>query len=470
MTFEYSQETVNDYEKLFEGDEEYDVIIYAGENENVKEINAHSLILRTRSQYFRTVFSEKWAEKKDGKFIFKKPNISPQIFKIILRFIYCGKIDLTNLRGSEVLKLLMAVDELNIQTLIPCIQEYLIKQQHEFLQQNLIEIFETIYQHYQHESFTELWNFYLDKICKEPLLLFNSDKFVNLNAPLLELLLKRDDLNLDEIIIWDSLIKWCLAQNPNISQDVKKWNKDDATIIERVIHKFIPLIRFYDISPEDFISKVFPYKELLPDDLISNIFTFHMVPNKKLNINIQPSRKKKCIYDSILIESEHFAVFASWIDKKESLHYNVRDIPYNFNLLYRASRDGNTPAKFHNKCDNKGATIVVVKMSNTKQIVGGYNPLLWNSDDSYLSTRDSFIFTFTNKMDFQTAKVVYSKGDNYSVQNYLVHGPVFGVVSLYVDTDHSWKYKVSPSYPKIDAIPLGKLSTDDYEVFQVIRK
>jgi hypothetical protein len=31
MLFECPQEVVNDYEKLFESEEEYDVIIYAGE-------------------------------------------------------------------------------------------------------------------------------------------------------------------------------------------------------------------------------------------------------------------------------------------------------------------------------------------------------------------------------------------------------------------------------------------------------
>jgi len=85
MSFGYLQEISNDYEKLLETDEEYDVIIYAGENEDVKEIYAHSLVLRARSQYFRTGFSKNWAEKKDGKFIFKIPNISPQFFNIILR-------------------------------------------------------------------------------------------------------------------------------------------------------------------------------------------------------------------------------------------------------------------------------------------------------------------------------------------------------------------------------------------------
>ena len=72
-------------EKLLEDDKGYDVIIYASENENVKAIHAHSIILCTRSPYFRTAFSNEWAEKKEGKFIFKKPNISPQTFDIILR-------------------------------------------------------------------------------------------------------------------------------------------------------------------------------------------------------------------------------------------------------------------------------------------------------------------------------------------------------------------------------------------------
>ena len=78
-------EAVDDYEKLFESGEECDVIIYAGENEDVEEIHAHSLILRTRSQYFRAALSKEWSVKRDGKIIFKKPNISSRLFKIILR-------------------------------------------------------------------------------------------------------------------------------------------------------------------------------------------------------------------------------------------------------------------------------------------------------------------------------------------------------------------------------------------------
>ena len=85
MTSKFLTELSSDYEKLFETEIGYDVIIYAGEEQYVKEIHAHSNILSIRSQYFRAAFSNEWAEKKDGRFIFKKSNISPNLFNIILR-------------------------------------------------------------------------------------------------------------------------------------------------------------------------------------------------------------------------------------------------------------------------------------------------------------------------------------------------------------------------------------------------
>ena len=73
----------------------------------------------------------------------------------------------------------------------------------------------------QHETFTDLWNFCLEKIGEEPKILFDSDKFLNLKSPLLDLLLKRDGLNMEEIEIWKSLLKWCFNQQ-NMENDPTK--------------------------------------------------------------------------------------------------------------------------------------------------------------------------------------------------------------------------------------------------------
>src|SRR5437016_4393097 len=136
--------------------------------------------------------------------------------------------------------------------------------------------------------------FCLEKICKEPKILFNSDKFINLKAPLLELLLKRDDLNMElmeEVEIWESLLKWCFAQHSVNDNDPENWRKDDITKVERSLHRFVPLIRFYDIEPTDFFYKVYKYKDILPQGLIRDLLEFHIVPNMKFKANIAPTRR-----------------------------------------------------------------------------------------------------------------------------------------------------------------------------------
>ncbi|POG76192.1 hypothetical protein GLOIN_2v1557577, partial [Rhizophagus irregularis DAOM 181602=DAOM 197198] len=193
-------------------------------------------------------------------------------------------------------------------------------------------------------------------------MLFNSDKFINLKAPLLKLIIERDDLILEEIDVWNSLLKWGLAQNPTISQDSTKWNDEEIKIIERTLHGFIPLVRFYYMSPEDFLDKIFPLKELLPKDLLNNLLTFHITPSRRANVNIPPSRQLKV--DSAIIKPKNIAIFAGWIDKREYTHY----IPY------------------------------------------------------------SFIFSFTDRNDLQTAKVGYINHGHYSNAIYChqSNGPTFG--------------------------------------------
>ena len=55
------------------------------------------------------------------------------------------------------------------------------------------------------------------------------------------------------------------------------------------------------------------------------------------------------IFDSI-IKFDHNLV-KSWLNNRN----------FKSELLFRKSRDGSTPKDFHNKCDNKGITIVFIE-------------------------------------------------------------------------------------------------------------
>ncbi len=92
--------------------------------------------------------------------------------------------------------------------------------------------------------------------------------------------------------------------------------------MERTFHRFISLIRFFYISSEDFLFKVYPFKVLLPEDLIA----LHMTPNKEPNVDIPPPRNTRQF--SILVKNRHFAIFSSWIDEKGDLHYNQMMVLY----------------------------------------------------------------------------------------------------------------------------------------------
>ncbi|RIA80011.1 concanavalin A-like lectin/glucanase domain-containing protein [Glomus cerebriforme] len=280
------KEIIKNYENLYKTKEGYDVIIYAGEEPNIKEFHAHSLILKTQTNFFKKGFMEV-IEKKNGCFILNS-RISPYLFEIILSYMYCANIDLSKLQSREILNILLSSEELELQSLVKYVQEILVKEHRDFIIENILEMIELSY---QKEFFEELWNFCLQQICYESDCLFKSTKFLTFNPSILEIILKRDDFYVSsEIFIWENLLRWACGQNPVIRQDINKWKKNEFTVMERRLSRFIQLIRFYHIPSEDFLLKVYPFKEILPNNLIDNVFTYHMVPNSKLDIDIQPQR------------------------------------------------------------------------------------------------------------------------------------------------------------------------------------
>ena len=88
MSYNFESEVPEALGQLLKTEMDYnDVIIQIGEEPiNFKEFHAHSIILCCRSEYFNKIFSAaEHIEKKDEKYIIKKPNITPQAFDIILK-------------------------------------------------------------------------------------------------------------------------------------------------------------------------------------------------------------------------------------------------------------------------------------------------------------------------------------------------------------------------------------------------
>ena len=93
-------------------------------------------------------------------------------------------------------------------------------------------------------------------------------------------------------------------------------------------------------------------------------------------------------------------------------------------LIYRGTRDGSTSVDFHNKCDNQGETIILIK-NEKGNIFGGYASIPWSSDESFHSAPESFLFTLTNI--YNTAPTFFpSKNDKHELNHKNEYGPRFG--------------------------------------------
>jgi len=95
-------------------------------------------------------------------------------------------------------------------------------------------------------------------------------------------------------------------------------------------------------------------------------------------------------------------------------------------LIYRGTRDGMTNTVFHNKCDNKGESITLIK-NEKGNIFGGYASIPWTNPSSgtFYSAPESFIFTLCNIYSTKPIKFP-SKNDQKEVYHYYGYGPCFG--------------------------------------------
>ena len=85
MSTQFLSKLIQNYNELLEDDEYYDITIEVGEEPNVKIFRAHMNILCYRFPYLRRTL-DSIKKNNDGILAhIKLPNISPEIFQIILK-------------------------------------------------------------------------------------------------------------------------------------------------------------------------------------------------------------------------------------------------------------------------------------------------------------------------------------------------------------------------------------------------
>uniref|UniRef100_U9TWA9 TLDc domain-containing protein n=1 Tax=Rhizophagus irregularis (strain DAOM 181602 / DAOM 197198 / MUCL 43194) TaxID=747089 RepID=U9TWA9_RHIID len=282
-----------------------------------------------------------------------------------------------------------------------------------------------------------------------------------------------------EIEVWEYVLKWGLAQNSTLTQNPDTWSDDDFKTMKNTLQHCLPLIRFFCLSSKEIMQKVRPYQKLLSKQLYEDLICSYMDPDIVSTDSILLPRKIKNnkIIDSKIVDFDIFLTILRWIDNNDSKFAHVREyyLPREFNLLLRGSKDGFTPRKFHELCNGKYNTITFIKIKGTDEIIGGYNPLKWESSaDTWGITNGSFIFSFINK-NIKDAIISNVINLNHAIYFNTNCGPYFGDDIVFYNskdqfTDYDKIRCKKCCYEKKIRDSEDYFSIEDYEVFQIIKR
>ncbi|KAG9300186.1 hypothetical protein G9A89_002632 [Geosiphon pyriformis] len=394
-----------------------DVKIVVGKTQNTRTFNAHSPILGARSSYFV----------RDSLMIVLKEKIIPLFSTYPIYHLEFLKWFLEH-GILAILELLVAADELSLKNLTNYLEDYLIEHHAKMLEENFASLHETSF---MHDSFKKLQEFCTQIAAKSPAIIFRSQDFTSLNKSFLSSILSRNYLIMEESQIWEKVVEWGVAKlGSNIDiKEISNWTDENFEVFKEIIEEFLPLIRFFHISSVDFYYKVKPFEKILPETLYEDLLHHYLVPGShQMSVDAQP---------------------------------------------LRCSRDGFSPADFHRLCDNKGATVSVIKVKGTGQLIGGYNPQSW-SCKKWLDGKGSFIFSLGDgKAENAKLSKSISEDGPYDSPN---RGPEFGELSIIMKSedfqnkpgcscgkDTEYEHAIMPNLEN------GKVNflVEEYEVFRI---
>ncbi|EXX78117.1 uncharacterized protein OCT59_029421 [Rhizophagus irregularis] len=482
MSIQFFSKLSQNYIEILEDNEYYDTTIEVGKDPNIKIFRAHMIILCHRSSFLRRTLT---SNKKNNDVLahIKLSNISPETFQIILRYLYGGVFSLDGKDTLDIFKLLAAADELLLQELVDYLQKYLIENKIEWMEQHFELIHRTSF---QSNNLSELQQFCTDFMAKSPEKIFKSLDFTSLSEKSLISLIKRDDLQMKEIEVWEHALKWGLAQNQTLISDPDTWTDDDFKMMENTLQSCLSLIRFFSLSPKEFLHKVSPYKKLLNHQLYKELLNSYMDPDIEPNDSNILFPRNLGISDNIeskIVNLNIISTISRWIDKVDynSKFSYLRELylPYKFELLLSGSRDGFSPKRFHELCDNKPNTITFIKVKETGEILGGHNASIWESSSGgWSQSYYNFIFSFKNKVEIKDSILSRIKNIDKALYHYEYYGPAFGCFDLRL----SYRSDISKTnqfnsnickqanYDKRIRDTEDKFYIEDYEVFQITKK
>ncbi|CAG8456319.1 14795_t:CDS:2 [Cetraspora pellucida] len=379
----------SDFLKILDQEETFDVIIHVGDEIASESFKAHSIILRTRSEYFRAALSAAWKKKENGFFVIdlRGMSIPHAIFGHVLFYIYGAYLKIEMLGVTEKLQLLKAADILMMDAFVDYLEADLIRTEISWINEKSSEV---LYVALQISRCKELVSLCNDAILRHPKTFISSKEFLFMPHDYVASLIERDILGLDEIDIFAAVIMWGINNTPGISlvDDFSTWTPDNITTLQSNVIQLISQIRFFQMSPDDFMKKVGPLTRVFAPELYDRVVEYHENAQFHFFYDVQPLR----LNSTIIKENEEPALISYWInhpdtdcDLPENLPFETFDkIPFDFHLIFRCPGNELAQTTWRDLCYNQGPTMTIIRTKNQNEdeaVFGGYKSISWSTEN-----------------------------------------------------------------------------------------
>ncbi|XXQ37925.1 BTB domain-containing protein [Plasmodiophora brassicae] len=475
-----------------------DIEIVVGE----ERFPAHRAILCARVPYFQQLLADRsetggsitsWVENTTR--VFSKPNTTPAAVSALLAYVYTDSLpEIGN--SALLLELFQLADEMQMQALMETVWMMLADFVVESLSSTgpIARVVGTVIcpclKIAERHGATRLSRRILhatsenmDAIVRRP------DAMNSLHdgaspATMLQIL-SNDRLNLDEVDVLDIAVNYCCRKAGLSFTDLRNSGMpsythgmrihaadsdedDNEPDLVRILTMLLGAVRFTLMDAKQFSHVMRCASSFLPRDKFHMICEFFMTSPSSLSAPFDRPRTGRILPSAIIGRGSDRLlrqwVLESWSEARTS---KTSKSVLTFRIIYRGTRDGLAARSFHDKCDGKGPTVVLVRSTNGN-VFGGFNANSWGSYGSS-SSRHNFLFSLSNpSRKYPVAEPEYACLNDWSRGPVFGQGPDMSIADMAKVSDTSWNN--ARSYPGASGLAgagCTNFDVEDYEVFAV---
>ncbi|UZO02517.1 uncharacterized protein OCT59_020997 [Rhizophagus irregularis] len=229
---------------------------------------------------------------------------------------------------------------------------------------------------------------------------------------------------MNEVQIWNHVLKWGLDQNPGLPSDPESFTENDFSTLKILYNNFL-IEKFY----------------------LRHLVKLFLDHDHKQIDQSEPEKTKE-------IEPEAQA-FEKIFSRQVQVIFQILSHRYLHN-------------KFRKACNNQARTVTIIKVRNSNEILEGYsNPIEWKTGGIYVATYDSFIFSFDNK-SVENHILSRVRNTNFTISHHSSCGLSFEEGDLILRGSKLFNNSVctKASYDRPIRNSNSKFSVEELEVFQ----